>query len=343
LLRKITPRQRRKPIRNRRNLKKPKTLIILKNQLELKNLTRTHRLYHRIQISVQPVIPLYTFAGFGAKNETKKSKVKEARDARGRAAAGQREQAQNFVRLEIVKGKHAFHGKSIKVMYPKGGNTSSHSGIQYPEHIPTTMQYDRDTKSFVGNNSFQEMYVSYWVKFEKDFTWQLGGKLPGMIAERGFRDTNRDERVNTRLMWRENGKLEFYIHSPYLKDKTAGKAYEDRIYWNNGSEVAGHAKLTKGKWHHIEFRMKLNDVVNGKVYANGELEGWLDGKQAAYYNDVTLRGDKDFNINTFFFSTFFGGSSGNGKQVWWPTKNVYAYFDQIEVSDQRIGCCTRKP
>jgi len=241
-----------------------------------------------------------------------------------------------------VNDDNALSGKSLKVLYPKGGNTSSHSGMQYPELIPTAIYHDRDTNSFVGENRFQEMYVSYWVKFEDNFPWQLGGKLPGMIAELGYKDPNRDERVNTRLMWRENGKLEFYIHSPYLKDKTAGKAYDDRIFWDNGNQINGHAKLTKGKWHHIEFRMKLNDVIDGVVYPNGELEGWLDGKHAAYYNDVTLRGDADFNINTFFFSTFYGGSSGEGQFVWWPLKDSHAYFDQIEVSDKRIGCCNRK-
>ena len=281
---------------------------------------------------------LYTFSGFGATDENiTVTGTKEYRDQQGREAAGQINDAQDFVRFEITEDNNSLHGKAIKVLYPKGGNTSSHSGIQYPEHIPTSIAYDRDSDSFVGQNSFQEMYVSYWVKFEQDFTWQGGGKLPGMIAERGFRDPDREERVNTRLMWREDGKLEFYIHSPYLKDKTAGKAYEDRIFWDNGRDFNGHAKMTKGQWHHIEYRMKLNDVVNGNVIPNGELEGWLDGKQAAFYNDVTLRGNADFNINTFFFSTFFGGSSGNGSQVWWPTKDVYAYFDQIEVSDHRIG------
>jgi hypothetical protein len=307
--------------------------------------------------------PLYTMSGFGAEdeniikvgsdkylNEVDKDldeadrdykEAKEYTDQQGREKHGQINDAQDFVRFSIVADNNSYEGRSVKVLYPEGGNTSSHSGMQYPEHIPGAIEYDRDTGEFSGQYSYQEMYVSYWVMFEDGFQWQGGGKLPGMIAERGFRDPDREERVNTRLMWREEGALEFYIHSPYLKDKTAGKAYEDRIFWNNGSDFDGMAKMQKGTWHHIEYRMKLNDVVNGVVKPNGELEGWLDGKQAAYYDDVTLRGDPNFNINTFFFSTFFGGSSGDGSQVWWPTKDVHAYFDDIVVSATKMGYTPR--
>lgn len=283
--------------------------------------------------------PLHTMTGFGADSEYDPSD----KDHVGRAKAGQKAGAQNFVRVSVVNGPNAFSGKSLKVLYPKGGNTSSHSGFQYPEYIPGTKRYNRNTGKIEGEKSYQEMYISYWVKFENDFTWQLGGKLPGLIAEKAFKSKDRSERVNARLMWRENGKLEFYIHTPYLKKKSAGKKYEDRIFWNNGKDINGHAKLTKGKWHHIEFRVKLNDVVNGKPVPNAELEGWLDGEHAALYTDVTLRGNPSFNFNTFFFSTFFGGSSGSGEKVWWPLKDVYAYFDQIEISDQRIGCCDYNP
>lgn len=273
---------------------------------------------------------LHYISGFGADAEKEPSSAKAKADKKAREAAGQYNGASDQVRVAISKGKNAHSGnKSLRVEYIEGGNTSSHSGAQYPEYIPGTKRYDRDTKKIRGKHAPQKMYVSYWVKFEDDFPWQHGGKLPGMIAEQAFRHPDRDNRVNSRLMWRKGGKLEFYLHTPHDE--------RERLLWNNGKDIKGHAKLTRGKWHHIEFRMKLNDVKNGKAVANGVLEGWLDGKHAGLYTNLKFRVDPKININTFFFSTFFGGSSGDGTVQWWPERDVHAWFDDIRLSGKRLG------
>ncbi|MEM9462900.1 MAG: polysaccharide lyase [Myxococcota bacterium] len=273
---------------------------------------------------------LHYIKGFGADAEKVPSSAQAKADMEAREAAGQYNGASDQVRVTVAEGSEAHAGnKSLRVTYIDGGNTSSHSGAQYTEYISGTKRYDTKTGEISGDHAPEQMYVSYWVKLEDDFLWQHGGKLPGMIAEQAFRHPDRDERVNSRLMWREDGKLEFYLHT----------AYDERVrlFWDNGQEIDGHAALTRGQWHHIEFRMKLNDVDNGQAVANGELEGWLDGEHAGLYTDLTFRVDPEININTFFFSTFFGGSSGDGTIQWWPSRDVYAWFDEIQLSDHRLG------
>ena len=237
--------------------------------------------------------------GFGAN-----SQVNDSADQRGREAAGQINEANDIVRLSIDDG-------ALKALYPQGGNTSSHSGVQYIDEIA-----NKDPTK----GPLDEVLINYKVKFDEEFPWQSGGKLPGVIVKESY--TSDDPKDSIRLMWREDGELEFYIHTP--DDRT-------RLAWDNGDDQLGHAALADGEWQDIQFRVKLNDFKNGNAVANGELEAWLNGQHAGYYDDVILRDSPQDDINTFFFSTFYGGSSGNGNIEWWPQEDSSALFDDISI------------
>jgi Cellulose binding domain len=275
--------------------------------------------------------PLRYTTGFGNDAEPPISTLsgKALSDRLGRESMGQYNGASSTVRLNI-DSTQARRGQSMKVLYPRGTNTSSHSGIQFDMPIVGAPAYDRATRRIVGTRVFEELYISYWVQFENNFDWAFGGKLPGLYGLEAFDAPSRTNEIKSRLMWREDGKLEFYLHSPHEP--------RERLLWNNVAGL-GHATLRKGIWHNLEFRMKLNTVgPNGTVLADGVLQGWLDGRLFGDYRDLRFRNSTAVNLNAVFFSTFFGGSSGSGGpgEIWWPSRDVHAWFDELLVSPNPI-------
>jgi hypothetical protein len=274
-------------------------------------------------------IPPKTISGFGNEAEGPLT-GKPLADRQAREAKGQYNGASSVVRMGIVSGANVRKGRALQVLYPKGTNTSSHSGAQFDMVIPDAKVYDRASAKIVGANAYQELYISYWVRFSDDFDWAFGGKLPGLYALEGYGFSPRTNEVKSRLMWRENGKLEFYLHTAHDS--------RERLFWNNVGGK-GHATLTKGKWHNIEFRMTMNSVIGGNAQPDGILQGWLDGQLYADYRDLRFRNSTAVNWNAVFFSTFHGGSSGTGGpgEVWWPSRDVTAMFDDVIVSTTPIS------
>lgn len=199
-------------------------------------------------------------------------------------------------------------GRAVRVLYPQGGQQSNGSGAQW--------FIDLQGKS-------QELYFSYWLRFDPDFDFVLGGKLPGLGGGVSFDD--RTHEWSGRLMWRENGKAEFYLHAPADNDYDPGT----RFWWN----TEGHqATFIPGRWHHIEMHYRLN--TPGQF--DGLMEGWFDGVRAAHYPAFYFRDapTSTAQIAWVFFSTFFGGSSSD---IWQAAKDEHATFDEFIVSNARIG------
>ena len=199
-------------------------------------------------------------------------------------------------------------GKAARILYPQGGKQSNGSGAQW----------------FIDlNGGYEDLYLSYWVRFDPDFDFVLGGKLPGLGGANSFDD--RTNEWSGRLMWRENGLAEFYLHTPASNLYNPGT----RFWWNT---QGFQAKFIPGRWHHIEMRFRMN--TPGQF--DGLMEGWFDGVKAAYYPAFYFRDapTATAEIAWVFFSTFFGGSSSS---IWEATKNEHATFDEFIVSSNRIG------
>lgn len=212
-------------------------------------------------------------------------------------------------RLEVDEEiAHGGDGKSIKVLYPQGGKQSGNSGAQWFADLK-------------GN--YEDLYMSYWVRFDEDFDFVLGGKLPGLGGANSYDD--RTHEWSGRLMWREDGKAEFYIHVPVENDIDPGT----RFWWNT---EGFQAQFIPGQWHHIELRMKMNTPGQH----DGLMEGWFDGQKAATYSNFYFRSEAtgSASIAWMFFSTFFGGSSSS---IWEATKDEHAWYDSLIVSRNRIG------
>ena len=214
-------------------------------------------------------------------------------------------------RVTIVND--AVLGKAARVKYPAFGNQSTPSGATWETDI-----------SFSAN----ELYMAYWVKFDNDFQFVKGGKLPGLAGSTSF--PYGDNGFTTRLMWREEGKLEFYLHGFEINNEAGAEPY--RLFWDDFGQ---HAKVIPGQWHHIEIHQQLNTPGS----RNGRLRGWLDGVlmvDDSSNSGVRAAGQSNTKINHLYFSTFFGGSSSPEIQ-WQPIEDVYANFDEFTVSTQRIG------
>jgi hypothetical protein len=200
------------------------------------------------------------------------------------------------------------NGRSVRVLYPYEGKQSANSGAQWFMDIKGTSD---------------DLYLSYWVRFDEGFDFVLGGKLPGLGGAVSFED--RTHEWSARLMWRENGKAEFYIHTPASNLYNPGT----RFWWNT---EGFQAQFVPGRWHHIETHIRLN--TPGQF--DGLMEGWFDGVKAAHYPAFYFRDapTASAKIAWVFFSTFFGGSSSD---IWEANKDEHATFDEFTVANHRIG------
>ncbi|WP_378187022.1 polysaccharide lyase [Aquimarina sp. W85] len=203
-------------------------------------------------------------------------------------------------------------GNCLEVKFPKDKSTPSDSGINGKIFF--------DVSNSPTGEGYRELYVSFWVKFLGNFDFVKGGKIPGP----GGRLNGKD--MSLRLMWREEGKIEFYPHyNTQINQQT-------RIWWNN--QPVGQVKFNRNKWHHIEMHYKLNTLGND----DGIMEGWIDGiKAAGFYNVddfIVSSDDVGLLMNHFYFSTFFGGSSNSS---WWANNDELVLFDDFVVATGRIG------
>ena len=218
-------------------------------------------------------------------------------------------------RVMIVPDKSPSHRKVMKVTFPAGafgsnGATAFLSDVQFGMELPET---------------YDELYLSYDIKFADDFDFVLGGKLPGLCGANS--DNALTEGCNTgggipsgfdgwsaRSMWRADGELENYMYH-------AGQQnfYADSLLWN--------VRAQRGTWHRIQHRVVLNTVGA----SDGIIEAWLDGQRVLSNNRMEYRKTESVGINLFYFSTFFGGNDPS----WAPQTDQILYFDNFVISTEK--------
>ncbi len=174
-----------------------------------------------------------------------------------------------------------------------------------------------------------EAYVRYYVRFDPDFDFVLGGKLPGLIggtAPTGGEIPTGTDGFSARIMWRAGGQVVQYVYHPDITD------YGEDMEWN----VAGQRYFAPGKWHCVETQIVMNTVVGGAGQYDGVVRSWFDGELALERTDIRFRDVETVQVDGLYFSTFFGGSDA----TWAPPTNQGAQFDNFVVSAGPIGCCT---
>ncbi len=168
-----------------------------------------------------------------------------------------------------------------------------------------------------------EYYSSYKIKFEDGFSWgskNKGGKLPGLTGgDKCGADFVCDgtDGFSARFMWRDEGYPELYLYSADMKNEQYG---DDIPFESNGKKF----QFETGKWYTITEHVKLNSTP---LSDDGVVEVWVNGEKMIDLDDITFVTDDQL-IDTFYFSTFFGGHS----KSWQPAKTSKAYFDEIKIS-----------
>ncbi len=189
------------------------------------------------------------------------------------------------------------------------------------------------TGGFIFDSSFpgvEEAILEYKVKFDKNFTWATGGKLPGLAGATTLsqplavgctkNQNNIDNSFTMRLMWRSNvahTQTPYLIVYPYLPNRTS----------NCGGDIRFFSGLEKDKWYTVKQYIKLNTPGQ----SNGKLKMYLDGKELLDQNNIMYRlaGKSNVKINNIIMHTYRGGSRDD---KWWHSPNTdYSYFDDFKV------------
>lgn len=228
-------------------------------------------------------------------------------------------------RGRIVAGAEAYDaGRSLRLLYPEGSvgpSDSTGGGAQW---------------NFNLDQSYDELYLSYRVKFGESFDFVRGGKLPGLAggtANSGGNPPDGTDGWSARMMWRTNGSggspatgdtanLVQYVYHP----DQPGTFGEDFRY-DDGPDSQWQA-FEDDRWYQLQHRV----VMNTPGQNDGLIQGWVDGELVMEAQGLRFRDTADFPIDQVFFSTFFGG----GDPSWAPTKDEFVYFDDFVVSTESI-------
>jgi len=193
--------------------------------------------------------------------------------------------------------------------------------------------------SSVDLTTAKEATFGYSVYFPVGFAFQKGGKMPGIYGGNsdneaigcsgGRRST---ACFSARLMWRAEGKGEFYTYLPPYTDarfavnkKQCDVAPQSECNPTYGASVGrGSFNFPTGQWTTVSERVKLNDV--GK--ANGELELFVNGKSVINVPGLILRDSAAGRMRGIQMQTFFGGSSPDFASP----KSQDVYFSDFSVA-----------
>jgi hypothetical protein len=209
-----------------------------------------------------------------------------------------------FDRAQLITTTDAPGGAMLRVAYPKGSASRRADGEDggMQAYLP------------LPDGPRDELYLQYFVRFQPDFDFVKGGKLPGLYGgtiTSGQVIPDGTNGFSTRYMWRGGGDGEVYAYLPTSED--------------HGTSLGrGCWYFPANKWVGIEQRVKLNTPGA----SDGEVTVWQDGRQVLNQRGLTYRTTDQLKIDGLFFSTFFGG----GDESWASPVDQYADFAGFTIS-----------
>jgi len=202
----------------------------------------------------------------------------------------------------------AQRGRVLQVAYPSGSVGPKSGGAQWHVELPSTRS---------------DLYAAYYVKFEEGFAFGKGGKLPGLSggeANSGGDKPDGTDGWSARMMWRENGAAGQYVYHPDQDNN-----YGDLMRYRDGSRAF---QFEAGRWYRVEHRIRLNTPGQ----SDGRVQAWVDSQLVLDQRDMRYRNTFALGIDSFSFSTFFGGSSRD----WASPKSQHIFFDDFIVAAEPI-------
>jgi hypothetical protein len=206
----------------------------------------------------------------------------------------------NTTQVQTVDGKKVLASFFPKGTWGRGGGLNQWSEFE-------------DT-----GDDITEIYWTFRIKYQDDFDWGLGAKLPGIgfgrvqtVASGGAGPGIGDKGASCRLMQVADGKLIMYVYHHGMSDK-----YGDDM----GQGTFG--QLKRGVWQELTVRVVAND--NGK--ANGIMQVWLDGELVASAQNIEMRTPTSpQHIRGIALNTFMGG----GDARFAPDRDQYMWLDDV--------------
>ena len=175
--------------------------------------------------------------------------------------------------------------------------------------------------------AYDQACVQYDIRFDPNFDWSLGGKLPGLegvapgVAPAKPTGGNvTDVGWSGRLMWLGPkayswaGPTNMAVSYMYHPGQTG--TYGDNIRWNK--------PFVAGTWHTVKQCYVMNTVGR----ANGVLRAWMDGQLVVNNTTFTYRVRNDVHINYIVFSLFRGGNT----LAWAGSRDGYVDIDNFSVT-----------
>ncbi len=185
-----------------------------------------------------------------------------------------------------------------------------------------------------GNNLFitlpgtyDQACMSYDIRFDSNFDWSLGGKLPGLegvapgtsvAAPTGGNQT--DFGWSGRMMWlgpaayKWAGPLNMAVS--YMYHPGQAGTYGDNVRWNTA--------FVAGTWHTVKQCHTMNTVGR----ADGVLTAWIDGTKVVDQTDYVYRTRDNVHITHIVFSIFRGGNTIN----WAGNRDSTIDIDNIAIT-----------
>jgi hypothetical protein len=205
----------------------------------------------------------------------------------------------------LIDSTQSVSGKnSLRITYPKDSVGPSGNGAQVSIILPEQKEY----------------YLSYGLRFSDNFSFQLGGKLPGLAAGdlcSGGQVCDGTNGFTARFMWRRCGKIVLYL---YHMDKQGKWGDDDPLVYPSGEDVV----FDRGKWYQISERVRIN---SGDTTHDGEVEAWVNGIQVLLRKGIRFTSNGE-GVDRFYFSTFHGGSTAE----WAPEETCFLNIDDILIS-----------
>lgn len=211
--------------------------------------------------------------------------------------------------LSIVQD--ALKERSIRFLFPKDTGYGNKGG----------------GSNFKGNlqKALESAVLSYKIKFDKNFKWMLGGKMPGFRntpSLSGGRGSQMTESMgfSGRMMWDKYGKMRIYFYSQGMPDDYG---------WGLGEGTFG--QLIPDTWHEIEFEITMNTVGQ----RNGVVRVKQDGELVAEVTNAVLRTASSPQLITeIYMDVFMGGADSR----WAPDEADQGLeIKDIQVYDKLIN------
>jgi hypothetical protein len=170
--------------------------------------------------------------------------------------------------------------------------------------------------------------MSYDIRFDANFDWSMGGKLPGLegvapdvrpsfptggnfVGDKGW---------SGRMMWvgpeayswaGATNQAVSYMYNPEQASQ-----YGDNVRWNES--------FVAGQWHNVKQCFTMNTVGR----ADGRLHAWMDGVEVVADNAFVFRTRSDVGISHVVWHLFRGGA----KLVWAGSRTGYVDIDNVLVT-----------